>query len=241
MEVKMEKQFKKHKHFQMGTGNKYKFIGIWSQPSTAILEANPTAYNNIMDSRPKCCHFSCDHCGMPIMNHHMIIDDKGAKFSVGSSCIEKLGDRILTTASKEAEKARQRGIRQAKAQAKRDAENKVREEEYERQRQVNGGLTDYELKNKQQQDRINSLRDQRVEIAEPLIKVLRQQNGDFCGSIVRSIVNRGEMPYAYAKNIVIEIMAKQFGRKNSKKYNEAYDAQVEIFEKVEKEMTALKS
>lgn len=41
---KVEEQFKKNKHFEMGAGN-YKIAGIWSASSKAILEANPNVCN----------------------------------------------------------------------------------------------------------------------------------------------------------------------------------------------------
>jgi hypothetical protein len=237
----MEKQFTKHKHYEMGTGNgKFKFIGVWSAPSSALLEANPSAYNNQMNNRPKCCKCTCDCCGTGIIHHMMIQDSNGERFSVGSSCIGKLNDHALTTASKEAEKKRKREINQAKAQAKRDIRNQEIESENQRQRDVNGGLTDWEVTDKARLDAIELAKEQRENICEPLIEILSKQNGDFCASLIRGMIYNGNMPYGYAKNIVIEIMTKQFGRKNSKKYNEAYDSQVEIFENVEKEFNKIK-
>lgn len=234
----MEKQFTKHKNYQMGTGV-YRFVGIWAAPSKSLLEHNPSAYNYQMDTRPKCCHFTCDHCGTPITIHHIIKDTNNENFCVGSSCIEKLNNYELTTASKEAVKKRNRLIRKEKREAELQAKREAHEAELEIQRKNNNGLTDYELKQKQAQNLQKELESLRVEISLPIITALNNTGGDFCRSIARNIVKYGDMPYGNAKNIVIEIMAKQFGRKNSKAYNEAYDQQVSTYEEIEAKISKL--
>jgi hypothetical protein len=65
-------------------------IGYFSIPSTALAEANPTAYNNAMAVVPRGAG-SCQHCGMGIL-HHVIVKlaDGSTKF-IGSTCAEKVG------------------------------------------------------------------------------------------------------------------------------------------------------
>jgi hypothetical protein len=234
----MEKQFTKHKNYQMGTGV-YRFVGIWAAPSKSLLEHNPNSYNCQMSTRPKCCHFTCDHCGTPITIHHIIKDTNNENFCVGSSCIEKLNNYELTTASKEAVKKRNRLIRKEKREAELQAKREAHEAELEIQRKNNNGLTDYELKQKQIQEHQKELESTYSDIAKPILIALKFSGGDFCRSIARNIIKYGDMPYGNAKNIVIDIMAKQFGRRNSKAYNEAYDQQVSIYEAIENKFSEL--
>jgi hypothetical protein len=230
----MTKTFTKHKHFELGTAI-FAFVGIWSAPSKSFQEANPNAYNLAIANRPACCHYMCDHCGTAIVHHHMIRDTQGAEFSIGSDCIAKLNQYELTTASKEAEKARLRAVNQAKSKQKRLDQAAQREAKLDEQRKINNGLTDHEVKLaviKEKQDKLvakNRL------IAAPIIKALKANGSDFAKSIARDISLYGQTPFGRGESIVIDMMTKlasQGANRNSKRYDLAYDEQMETFDRI---------
>lgn len=228
---KQDQLVQDHKHYTMGTGS-YRLVGIWAAPSKALLEANPNAYNIAMQGRPACCHFSCDHCGTGIQNHFIIQDSVGAKFCVGSSCIEKLGDTQLITAAKAAEKKRQKAIRAEKRQQEQLARQAAYEAEMEAERERNGGLTDHEVGVQKREEARAQRRYDIQEVAGDIINVLSNV-GDFGTDMARQIES-GTLPTYNARNICIEILAKRHGRKNSAAYNAAYplcEAEYELMEK----------
>ena len=229
-----------HKHFKMGQGV-YRLVGIWSAPSKSILEANPTAYNNMMNGRPKCCRMSCDHCGTGITNHFIIKDELGQEFSVGSSCIEKLGQVELITQAKKAERERQKKIRQQKAELIRKEKQAKLEAKLESQRKANGGLTDYELRQKEKQIAEQKRTDAIREIAKPILTALYDSGSNFCYSVI-GCIEQGFMPIGRGKPIVIEIMAKY--KSGSRKGTHAYDTEYEnaevIFDSIAKKISELK-
>lgn len=223
--------------FKMGAAP-YRHTGFWCPPSRGLLEANPNTYDMQMEMRPKCCHFFCDHCGTPITNHHIITDVTGENFVVGSSCIEKLNDYKLSTQAREAVNKRNREIAQAKRDAKREAERVAREAELDRQKEVNGGLTDWELQRELDDDRRMDLRLERAAILVDFTDVLTNMGGwadDVCDSMLN-----GSIPSNNALRIVCEIMAKTHGRKNSTKYNEAYPKYAVKLDKAVEQLEAIK-
>ena len=220
-----------HKAYQMGVAP-YKWVGMWSQPGKSMLESNPAGYNTAMSARPECCQFSCDHCGMGIMHHCMISDATGKRFSVGTSCIEKLHQSELTTQANKHEKDRLRLVRQAKADIKRETENAAREAVLEAQMVKNGGLNDYDFNRAAQLAFTADCADHNKLIAMEFLTALELAGGDFCDGIIGSIL-RGNKPTGYAGSVVCEIAAKQHGRKNSKAYNAVIEDYKAIWAKLE--------
>lgn len=220
-----------HKHFHFGTAP-FRFVGIWSAPSKSLCEHNPEAYNNQMRSAPECCHFSCDHCGTGIMHHCIIKDAEGKLFSVGTDCVAKTEHTEIISKVKLALKKKARADREAKLRAKQAANQAAYEAELQAERDTNGGLTDFEVaQNKAQAVRQNKLA-LAGEITAPVVSILEQSGGDFCLSIARAY-SEGSAPTYRAKHIVIEIVAKQAGRKGSKAYEAALDAAEELVESIE--------
>jgi hypothetical protein len=206
-----------HKKYQMGVAP-YKLVGFWSMPSQTSA-----AYESAMEGRPSCCNGMCNHCGTGIVHHYIIKDAVGTTFAVGSSCIEKLNDTELLSAKK----VMDRRAQIAKNNAKREAKWEAQMAELERQRQVNGGLTDVEIKI-QARDAAEAIR------IEPVVSIIREianQLADgkhgFCDSISQQML-KGELPKGNAKSIVLDILAKSAGRTNSKKYNAKYDEVLQI-------------
>lgn len=229
-----------HKYFQMGAG-KYRLIGIWSAPSQSELESSPIGYNEMMTERPNCCNMVCDHCGTGILHHFIIEDEEKTQFSVGSSCIDKLGQHELVTAAEKMEKDRQLKLRQKRSEKKREEKYAKYEFELEEQRKKNGGLTDEEVLSEERKQRELDNENKYLDISKPIVSLLEKAGGNFCQDMAISLRN-GSMPSAGAKRIVIEVMAKQESgaRKNSKAYNEVMPEMIELFQSVESEINSIK-
>ena len=106
---------------------------------------------------------------------------------------------------------------------------KLHEEILEKQRQVNGGLTDLELSVKKENDLRMKIADMLTEYA----KTLQDGKGGFRDSIANNMLE-GYSPRGKAIRITKEILAKIYGgRMGSKSYNEKYENITELFEKVE--------
>lgn len=235
-----EQKIVEHKHYEMGRGT-YTLVGLWSAPSQSILESNPLAYNNMMAARPTHCRMTCDHCGTGIIHHFIIKDEDGKLFSVGSSCIDKLGQHRLTTAAKQMEKKRQSKLRAER----REAERQRKAEEFAKaeaeQRQNNGGLTDREVGIQRRNEVIAEFEAQCREVAQPIIALLKKAGGDFCKSLATSL-KQGNLPYGRGRSLLLEITSKQYSgsRVGSKAYKAAYPQMVETLERVESKITELK-
>ena len=220
-----------HKNFQFGTAP-FRFVAIWSAPSKALAEANPEAYNAQLRSKPECCHFSCDHCGTSINNHCIIVDATGKRFTVGTDCVEKTNHTEVVSKVKLALKQKAKAARDAKRQAEQAARKAAYDAELQAQRDANGGLTDSEVAHK----KAYAARKERLArtnaIVAPVVSVLDAAGGDFCFSIAQGYRN-GLLPQGRAKDIVIEIVAKQAGKKGSKAYEAALNGAQELVESIE--------
>ena len=92
-------------------------IGFFSIPSPSMSEHNPEAYMRLVQALPAGCGV-CSQCGMPIMHHTVIVDEKGVRRFVGSDCAAKIGvdaDSIryrLTTEQVEARNAARQARRE---------------------------------------------------------------------------------------------------------------------------------
>ena len=87
---------------------------------------------------------ACDHCqfcGHLIRYQEIIRDKNNNQFVVGNECIYKHGDSGMVSLVKQAKKERAAKQKRAKIEEKR----KLLEEELQRQRDANGGLTDFEV------------------------------------------------------------------------------------------------
>ena len=216
-----------HKHFAFGTAP-FKFVGIWSTPSKNLMEVNPSAYDAAIRARPTCCHFACDHCGTGIGTHCIIIDAEGKKFAVGSDCVAKTDHIEVLSAVKLALKKQAKAARDAKREAVRLARQAAYDAVLQAQRDVNGGLTDNEVI----AQAALVARQARLTIIAPVVNALNAAGGDFCDSIAGGYHN-GSAPRGRAKDIVIEIVAKQAGRKGSKAYEAALEAAEQMIEAIE--------
>lgn len=225
----------RHKVFKMGIGSTYKLVQIWSLPSRALLVNNNALFHKMVSARPKACQFFCAHCSTPIDHHYIIRDEAGEEFAVGSSCIEKLGQTELISEAKAAKLEIDREKRRVAREKREQERREQREAKLKEQRQRNGGLTDYELKEKQKQERKEALIELSRETAQPIITILKRQYGDFVNSIAEGYM-RGEVPRGGAKPIVIDIVNKDLAggaRKGSKAYKSFTEEATKLVNDVE--------
>lgn len=212
----------RHNKFHMGRAP-YKFLGAWSMPSLSLQEANPQAYNNIMLHKPSCCVGCCDHCGMGIMHHMIIRDADGKRFAIGTTCIEKLHDTKLVTAAHAAMLDREKAKRAAHRIAKQELDRLRREAELQGQRDSReSGRTNAEHEKWIAAEALKSIKAYNFDIAELFILTLLDARSEFAGDVAERIME-GRTLSPNAERIMLEIVAKKAGRKNSKKYIAEHD------------------
>ena len=232
----MTEQIIEHKKFTMGVAP-YKLLGVWSVPSQAILEANPSAYNMAMANRPKACTCSCSHCGTGIIHHFIIADKTGAEFAIGSTCVDKLNDTRLTTRVKMAEKARLKAVRAAKKEEARIARNLAVEIVLDAEREVNGGLTNRELLKQDGDKMIEAFVLSVSEVFSPIGDIIAHDKSNFARSIYSDVEYNGVLPRGGAVPILVQMMTKPVGRSNSAAYKAQYPINeaivADIFKKIE--------
>jgi len=214
----------------------YRFIALVSFPSKAILEANPESYNLQMGY---CVSMGakgvCDHCGNIISNHYIVEDAEGKRFAVGSECIHKVNG-INTQVVTEAHKA--------KLKADRAKRQERKEMKLEAERKANGGLTDAEVRQQKNRERYQAqVKAQQERDAEGLIagvkyltyvdRLMRHTNSGFAMGVADGL-RYGTLPKGRGMDIMLDILAKDAGRKGSKPYADEYSALCEFFEQGEK-------
>jgi len=199
----------------------YKFVAIWTAPTIDESGNNIEAYNLDMKHRPECCNFACAHCGTAIMIHCIVENAQGKQYAVGSDCISKHDREGCADATLIAVRQRRRDLDREKREAKRQRDhekylntvcNDLGETNRERQ------TREYAEEQQAQKDRENNVMNK----WGFLIDALRNA-GDFGRGMATSIEN-GREPYGRGVDIALEIYAKQFGRRGSKAFNEAFDS-----------------
>lgn len=160
----------------------------------------------------------CDFCSTGIRFEHHIVSSDGQSSKVGSECIRRVADAKLIEASKLAKKKLDRERKLAK-------QKEAWEKEMTAQRERNGGLTNAELN--------HQVRELNAKIAEEKALVdgekwkeeadrLHDGKGGFRDS-VSSDIRHGKLPQGKGLNIVLDILAKQKGRRSSKEFQKEFD------------------
>ena len=167
---------------------------------------------------------TCAYCGQGIRYECVIKSHDGKTFVVGMDCVAKLGraDNCLVDAVKRERLKLEQAKRQAERDARwaaREAENKA---ELDRQRQVNGGLTDYELGKQKAAEEERLKADQYKQANQWLINALKGKDGYFVDSMRRELQVRSIASLSSRQiEILRDIYGKSCGRSGSKKYNQA--------------------
>lgn len=173
---------------------------------------------------------SCDYCSTGIKYACIIESKDGKRFKVGCDCVRKLGNStntILTPMERDLKKFKhEEKLREQREKWEVERKESIarREAEELRQRQVNGGLTDFEIEEKKEKERKDALKKHYSEVNEWILAVLCESNGDFVSSMYSQLQESSIKKLSpRCLSILASIYAKYFGRTGSKKYNEAYD------------------
>lgn len=198
----------------------FRVVGLYSIPSPSLAEHNPSAYNAQLQAMPKnvACG-SCYYCHAALV-HNFIIESSDKKLSVvGCDCVAKVNDSGLVKQVKLLQKQQRDELRRKQMEEK-------HLNEIEKQRKANGGLTNEEVLLKKKNEAIarrEPLEGEIVEMLTPFIKALGNANGEFCDSMRRALQNCNLELSNNCLRLIIEISAKEAGRKGSKKYEQRYD------------------
>lgn len=218
-----------HKFEIAGLGKApFKLVGMYSLPSSALAEQNPSAYNNALSMMPKdvACG-SCAYCGMSLMHNFIVKSADNRKFVVGCDCVSKIGDTQLVDAIN----LKKRQVRQAERLQQREAERLAR---LDAERLANDGLTNVEVEAAKRDAWLAKrapLEKSILETLRPILCVLDANSSDFTRMICYRLrgldldLSRGMV------SIMLEIAAKSAGRKNSKSYNEKLDEVAALWDK----------
>jgi uncharacterized protein (DUF3820 family) len=224
-------------------------IGYYSLPSPSLAEHNPTAYNLALLSAPRNAGY-CSHCGMGIIHHVIICDENGVVRAIGSDCATKVG----LDAAQIRTKRTHAEVAEAKAKRERElAETDWSVFQFGKYqgrsvRDVFAEDPDYvdwfagSFATGEGRLRTQALCRELVAPMHAAAKAVRAsrcqaiiaafgedtirecaEDEDFSGSVCRDLL-AGREPSDRAIGILMEIVAKWSGRRNSKAYNAAYEA-----------------
>ena len=152
----------------------------------------------------------CRHCGTGIRNRFHIVSADGVHSVVGSTCIEKTGDQGLIDIAKAEKNRRAREKAHIKRQAEAEAAWVAK---VQAQRDRNGGLSDWEQEEAKRAAEL-AARQPVIELLAPIADDLEDGRGGFRDSVARDLRD-GHLPTANACEIVVDILAKQAGRRNT--------------------------
>jgi uncharacterized protein (DUF3820 family) len=222
-----------------------KIIGFYSLPSPHMAEVNPTSYSLALAAAPANAGY-CSHCGRGIMHHVIIRDENGVVRNIGMDCAGKVGfdaDQVRDRLTDEQIAERKRRLEATdwsvfqfgkyQGRAVRDvfvedpgyvdwfADSFVQDE---------GRLRTQALCKELVAPMHAAAKAARVSKCEAIIAAFGEdtvracaEDEDFAGSVCRDLLANHE-PSDRAIRILIEIVAKFSGRRNSKAYNAAYEA-----------------
>jgi hypothetical protein len=176
---------------------------------------------------------TCAYCAHGIRYVFQIRSSDGIVSGVGSDCIRKVGDQGLIDNVKAERSKRDREARATKRSTAWQAS-------LQKQRDLNGGLTDVELNERRAIERRNAEWLIRRPIAArlaPLADAIDDgRQGGFCASIAADM-RRGHVPTGRAAGLVAEIIGKQAGRRGSNAYTAEFHRVKEIIDRAEMEFT----
>jgi hypothetical protein len=229
-----------HKFELAGLGKApFKLVGFYKMPSNALAEHNPAGYNNALRAMPKGAGCgSCQFCGIGLINNFIIQSADGKINAVGCDCVQKVGDKGLTTKIKEMQRIARKEKREAEREAARNAK-------LDAEREKNGGKTDGEIFDEKLVQYNAIIEAGLVSIKSNLTVIsdaLKQAYGDFAYNmyiLLKNVEFRAISPNM--QRIIIEITAKQTSgaRKGSKKYLAQYDIIEPIMVKAREDFNAL--
>lgn len=167
---------------------------------------------------------ACDHCGSGLRYEFIVRNAAGKEFGVGCECVRKTLDKGISDPADAAMIKLLREQNEAKREAKREARlaeiNRRASEKWE------AGAAEREARRLEAEAKKAAF----MTAWAPIIEVLEKTNGDFAKGIHWDMTEQLNPPRGRALDICFDIYGKQFGRKNSKKFNQAVDALVDALE-----------
>jgi len=167
---------------------------------------------------------SCKYCGQGIRYECVIQSRDGKTFEVGMDCVRKVyraDNRVLQAAEREMAKIN-KAKRDAIKEAKREAQRVAYAAELDRQRAVNGGLTDYELNDARIESEMKAREAKHASANKWLIEAIDGMPGDFAASMVEKL-KQGPLGGLSDRMLscLCEMYAKTHGRRGSKAFSQA--------------------
>ena len=173
---------------------------------------------------------ACDYCSTGIKYAAIIESSDGKRFVVGCECVRKLdlkSNTILAPMERDLKRfKRDEKIREQREKWEADRAKQIAEREAQeaQQRIVNGGLTDWELEQKNKLIKQQETLEFYSKKNEWILEVLVTKNGQFAASMYQELQSSDINDISEnCKTIIGEIYAKSFGRSGSKKYDAALD------------------
>jgi hypothetical protein len=225
-----------HKWQENGIGfAPFRVVGLISLPPSSLAEDNNYAYQSMMHAAHQQANEfgvvlgSCQVCSNGIMNNYVVRDANGKKFVVGCDCVAKTDDSKMEDEVKVINRKVKAELRQAAWGEKMAKISQKANNEAERQRSVNGGLTDAEIAKAAADAKAAANAAQ----FDWLLSVLDGNGSEFAFSIADEI-RRGRNPSAFSDrclSIIADIYCKSFGRSGSKanvKASEEFDSRISV-------------
>jgi len=156
---------------------------------------------------------------MAIINICVIENSEGKLYGVGSDCVAKTFAPCLADKAK-VEVAR---IQSRKAAARRDAKRVEARSKWLTKVCNDKGETNQQRLEREESENLAKQRAESVkrskiaELLSPLADRLADGSGRFCDSIAEGLRN-GRLPYGKGRTIMVEILAKQFGKAGSESF-----------------------
>lgn len=217
-----DKEPKAHPFEEAGMGlGPYKWVGMYSLPSSDLAEKNPSAYQEALREMPKLkggCG-TCYACGMAIIHICIVADRDGVLYGVGTDCVEKTEDPHLGNAAKLATAKRLKEIRRQKREEKWHADRAAYLEENKDRL-----AAEQTAREEKEAARLRAIEARLDAIGRPVVKALEAaaQTSEFFESLHKQIVSEGSLSPRQA-----QFVAKLVLGRRSKKNETEFDALVD--------------
>lgn len=233
-----EKNVVVHKWTDAGLGSApLRVVGMIHHPSPESYGQNVAGYNNAVKAAHEQAKAygvtlcTCDYCGTGIMNNYVVKNAEGKAFVVGCDCVAKTDDTRVISQAKNLKRIHDRKLRDERRKREQAERVAKYEAEMETQRERNGGKTDREIEIEKQEAEDAKKRESFRQENKWMRDVLYGVSGNFAESMLREL-ERCRVRDLSDRCVLIlqDIYAKSHGRRNSKKYDAAFDEFYELAE-----------
>lgn len=214
----------------------FRIVGFFSFPAPALAEANTSAYNAACQAASDTArHFGvaggiCDVCGTALMNNYVIQSADKKRFVVGCDCVAHTDDARLISQIEAHERKRKREAAKIKRDAKvtaRLAEHDARLASHQAHATPVTGCQwcDHALATTERERTEAAQRTAMTATNQWLIDALAGQIGSFVSDMVVQLRMYPLSTFSdRQRQVLANIYARAYGRRNSVAYNTAIDA-----------------